>query len=91
MKCSQQCLHTRNQGVWEQLTDHLRKLPGTVRGLLEVLMERLEKDQDKDMVRFSMSAIAVSRNGLLESEMVELLYDIEKKEGLQFTASFSQM
>ena len=62
-----------------------------MRGLLEVLLGRLEKDQDKDMVRFSMSAIAVSRNGMLENEMVELLYDIEKKEGLQFEASFSQL
>ena len=59
--------------------------------MLEVLLERLEADQDMDMVRFSMSAVAVSRNGLLESEMVELLYDIEKKESLDFAASFSQL
>ena len=61
--------------MFEKLTDHLGNLSDTISGLFSTVLERLERDHGLALTDTTLSFIELSRNGMLESEMVELLYE----------------
>lgn len=72
------CCH----GDFETLTERIAALPPTVAELFDQILERLERDHGTGLAAAALSAIAVSRDGLLEPEIIDLL-----REGGARTAS----
>lgn len=67
------CEELRIYSRFELLTERIRQMSGNVSALIEEVLERIEQDNDKTIVRDALSLIKSSRNGLLESELLELL------------------
>jgi len=72
------CCH----GDFETLAKRIAALPPTVAELFDQILERLERDHGADLATAALSAMAVSRDGLLEPEIIDLL-----REGGEATAS----
>lgn len=70
------CEELRNFAVYEKMSSFLRDtLPPTVPLLFAALLERLDGDHGRELVALALSFIAVSRAGMLELEMVDILAD----------------
>ena len=67
------CEELRVFGDFERVTEHIRGLADDVPALLDHLLARLERDHGENLVRRAMGALACSRSGLLETELVEQL------------------
>lgn len=63
------CCH----GDFESLSERIAALPPTVTELFDQILERLERDHGAELAAAALSAIAVSRDGLLEPEIIDLL------------------
>lgn len=71
----------RNFAVYEKMTPFLRDdLPGTVLELFKHILDRLETDHGLELVSTALSLISVSRSGLSEVEIIEMLNAVEWKE-----------
>ncbi|MDP2767729.1 MAG: DUF4062 domain-containing protein [Candidatus Methanoperedens sp.] len=67
------CEELRVFGEFERVTERIKSLPGDVPMLFEQVLERLEHDHGKELVKSTLSLLACARHGLLETEMLELL------------------
>ena len=67
------CEELRVFGEFERVTERIARLPDDVPVLFQQLLERLEHDHGRELVRNALSLLACSRHGLLESEVLELL------------------
>ncbi len=78
------CEELRVFGIFEQVTDRIKRMSESVPELLEEVLERLEGkipsnrltiegDYDKELLRNTLSLLECSRGGLLETEMLHLL------------------
>lgn len=67
------CEELRIFGVFERLSSELRALPESVELLFEHVLDRVEKDHGKVLVKKALALLECSRYGLSESEMLELL------------------
>ena len=67
------CEELRVFGEFERVTERISSLPDEVAPLFEQVMARLEADHGKELVRTSLSLLACSRHGLLETELLESL------------------
>lgn len=86
------CDVLRRFGVYEKLTEYLKSLPGTIPLLFEFVLADLEFQHGKELVRTVTSLLAVSRDGLSESEMLSILNAPHVKKELGETKSnFSQL
>ncbi|MBT1076858.1 DUF4062 domain-containing protein [Geobacter grbiciae] len=65
------CCH----GDFETLPERIAALPPTVTELFDQILERLERDHGADLAAAALSAVAVSRDGLLEPEIIDLIRD----------------
>lgn len=65
------CCH----GDFETLTERISALPPTVAELFDQILQRLERDHGADLATAALSAMAVSRDGLLEPEIIDLLQE----------------
>lgn len=60
-------------GSYEALTDRIDLLPPTVAELFDQVLSRIEQDHGREMTASICRWIAVSRSGMLESEILDLL------------------
>lgn len=67
------CEELRVFGAFERVTERIASLSDDTAGLLEQVLERLEDDHGGETVSDALSLLECSRQGLLESEMLELL------------------
>lgn len=67
------CEELRVFGEFERVTERIKSLPGDVPVLFEQVLERLERDHGKELIKSALSLLECSRHGLLETEMLELL------------------
>ncbi|HLF83472.1 MAG TPA: DUF4062 domain-containing protein, partial [Blastocatellia bacterium] len=67
------CEELRVFGAFERVTERIVSLPDDTAGLLEQVLERLEHDHGRETVRDALTLLECSRQGLLESDMLELL------------------
>eukprot|EP00741_Cyanophora_paradoxa_P019806 tig00021168_g19115.t1 len=67
------CEEIRVFGVFEDLTEHIRKMPDTLPEMFACVLERLESEHGRELVEKSLCFLTVSKNGLLENELLELL------------------
>lgn len=57
-------LELRVFGVFENLTAYLQNLKGTIRGIFEDFIDRLEQDNGKDIIKLILSFIVCSKKGI---------------------------
>lgn len=67
------CEELRVFGVYEKLNEQLQKLAQTVPQLVEFTLQRLEMENDKELVADAFSLFYHSREGLNEDELYETL------------------
>eukprot|EP00457_Paulinella_chromatophora_P000496 gb/GEZN01000496.1/.p1 GENE.gb/GEZN01000496.1/~~gb/GEZN01000496.1/.p1 ORF type:complete len:1402 (+),score=195.44 gb/GEZN01000496.1/:39-4244(+) len=63
------CDALRRFGVYEKLTEYIRSLPATLPKLFSHVLNDLEEVHGKELTRAAMALIAVSRGGLMETEV----------------------
>ncbi|GAB1606551.1 telomerase protein component 1-like, partial [Argonauta hians] len=68
------CEEMRIFGIFEKVKEKLTSLPETCQGLLENVLVRLEQEIDPDIIKHSLCLLLCSKNGLLTSELFDLLY-----------------
>ena len=67
------CEELRIFGIYEKLTDKVKQMADTTPALIEQVLERLETEHGRDLVKKSLSLIHCSRSGVLETEVIEIL------------------
>ncbi|HYG59050.1 MAG TPA: AAA family ATPase, partial [Symbiobacteriaceae bacterium] len=67
------CEELRVFGDFARVSTKITQLAGTVEGLLEQVLDRLERDHGEMLVRRSLCLLAAARQGLAESELLGLL------------------
>lgn len=67
------CEELRMFGVYELLAAKLKSLPAKVPALLDTVLARIEGDHSTTTVASALSLISCSRNGLSETELLQLL------------------
>ena len=60
-------------GDYDRLPEFIAQLPIDVPGMFHAVLDRLERDNGRELVEHSLSLIATGRHGLLEGEILELL------------------
>ena len=58
------CEELRMFGVFEKLNDHLRSLAQTVPQLVELMLQRIETENDKQLVMNAFALLYFSRQGI---------------------------
>jgi telomerase protein component 1 len=67
------CEELRIVGEFERITDCVRGLPGDLTTLFGTMLTRIELDHGEELARSALALLAISRNGLLETELLDLL------------------
>uniref|UniRef100_A0A7M5VFT2 DUF4062 domain-containing protein n=1 Tax=Clytia hemisphaerica TaxID=252671 RepID=A0A7M5VFT2_9CNID len=67
------CEETRIFGIFENLTKHVKKLPGKIPDLISFVFKRLMKEDETHLVEPTLCLIYCSNSGLTESELRKLL------------------
>ncbi|EFA81763.1 hypothetical protein PPL_05758 [Heterostelium album PN500] len=67
------CEELRIFGSFDRLAMFIAKLPETIPQLIDQMITRLEDDFGKDLIRKTLCYIALSRYGLTETELLDLL------------------
>ena len=60
-------------GVYEKVTPYLKSIPDELPELFDFVLTKLEGDHGEELVRATMTYIALSNDGIMEGELVELL------------------
>jgi len=72
--CEELCLF----GIYEKLSDEIKRLPANISNLFGYVIQRLENDFGKELVSNALCFIASSRKGLTEIELLHLLSPNDK-------------
>ena len=79
----------RTQGIYEEMTQYIQKLPTTVPKLFGFLIDNWADVYGEEFVRYLLCIIKVSRNGVLENTLNDILDYIEKARNADFKCTFS--
>jgi len=60
-------------GDYDALNHRIDRLPSTLSELFDQVLQRLEDDHTQDITEFILRLLAVSRSGLMESEILDIL------------------
>ena len=85
------CEALRKFGVFEKVTEYLISLPTTVPDLFEFLLDEWSNEYGSDFVQDVTAMICVSKDGLLENEMQDILSFKERQSGIIYDANFSRI
>ena len=85
------CEALRRFGVFEKVTEYLKSLPTTVPDLFEFLLDEWSNEYGKNFVQDVAGMICVSKNGLLENEIHDILSFKERQYGITYEANFSRI
>ncbi len=67
------CEELRFFGVFEEVTDYLKKIPTTISNLLQEILQRLEQEHSPGLLSTALLLLTLVRNGLLEHELAGVL------------------
>jgi len=67
------CQELRLHGVYEKLDAKINEIAPSLVGLLDQVLNRLEAEQGRNLIRDALSLLQCSRHGLIELEIVEML------------------
>ncbi len=74
------CEELRLFGLYEKLTQKIKTMASTIPKLFEEVLQRIEADQDKEMLKATLCLISCARTGLKESELLRVLAREKRKE-----------
>lgn len=67
------CEELRMFGVFEEVTEYLRKMPATIAMLLQEVLNRMEMEHGVELLSSALAILCIVRNGLKEEEMSGIL------------------
>ncbi|XP_065187507.1 telomerase protein component 1-like [Sycon ciliatum] len=67
------CAELRVFGIFEKVNQYIKDMPSSIPQLLQGVLQRLESDHGETAMRHMMLLLASTRDGLLESEVQDLL------------------
>lgn len=73
------CEELRVFGVYDALNERIKALSGTLPGLVDEILTRFENDHGRALVANALAALALSRQGLYEAELLRILAPAKKK------------
>lgn len=76
---------------YDTLSQKIRQIPETIETLFPYVLERIERETDPDLVKTAMRAIACSRGGIPESELLEYLSVRETTPALHWAVVHRQL
>ncbi|XP_070567851.1 TPR repeat-containing protein DDB_G0287407-like [Ptychodera flava] len=76
------CEELRVFGIFEKVTDRIKSLPEDLDGLLAEILDRLVKEDDTGCVEKTLCLLYCSQNGLPETELQQLLGDVDSDTAL---------
>eukprot|EP01130_Rhizamoeba_saxonica_P017056 TRINITY_DN8098_c0_g1_i1.p1 TRINITY_DN8098_c0_g1~~TRINITY_DN8098_c0_g1_i1.p1 ORF type:complete len:2262 (-),score=513.74 TRINITY_DN8098_c0_g1_i1:41-6826(-) len=82
------CEELRVFGVYEKVSERIKKLGTKIPSLFEEVIERLENDHGKELVQDSLTLIHSSRNGLTENELRDMI-DVDSNTWSRFMRSLA--
>ena len=85
------CEALRKFGVFERVTEYLKGLPTTVPELFEYLLDEWSNEYGEDFVHDVSGLICVSKNGILENQIQDILSFKERESGIVYEANFSRI
>lgn len=74
------CEELRLYGDFGSVTEYITLMEGTLKGLLQQVLRRFEKETDRVLLVSTLCLLEASRFGLLEFELLEILTDRENLE-----------
>ncbi|KAM3940209.1 telomerase protein component 1 [Leptodactylus fuscus] len=84
------CEELRASAVFEKLSEDIQKLPATLPQLLQKRLSSLEEEHGEDHVTVALTAICISRKGLLERDLLRILSSLQHIRSI-YTASWAEM
>ncbi|XP_073527302.1 telomerase protein component 1 [Phyllobates terribilis] len=84
------CEELRANAIFEKLSEDIQKLPATLPQLLQKRLSTLEEEHGTDTVTVALTAICVSRNGLLERDLLRILSSLQQVRSM-YTANWAEM
>lgn len=68
----------------KQIAEYIKSLPSDLKGMIQVILDRLERDNDKNIVAHTLAFISNSRISLSEDELSEILSTMYGKQVPEF-------
>ncbi|KAM4051013.1 telomerase protein component 1 [Anomaloglossus baeobatrachus] len=84
------CEELRTNAIFEKLSEEIQKLPATLPQLLQKRLSTLEEEHGTDLVTVALTAICISRKGLLERDLLRILSSLKQVRSL-YTANWAEM
>ncbi|XP_075685310.1 telomerase protein component 1 isoform X2 [Rhinoderma darwinii] len=84
------CEELRANAVFEKLSEDIQKLPATLPQLLQKRLSSLEEEHGTDNVTVALTAICISRKGLLERDLLRILSSLQQVRSIH-TADWADM
>lgn len=84
------CEELRANAIFEKLSEDLQKLPATLPQLLQKRLSCLEEEHGLDNVTVALTAICISRKGLLERDLLRILSSLQNI-GSIYNANWAEM
>ncbi|KAG8596529.1 hypothetical protein GDO81_001958 [Engystomops pustulosus] len=84
------CEELRANAVFEKLSEDIQNLPATLPQLLQKRLSTLEEEHGIDNVTVALTAICISRKGLLERDLLRILSSLQHLKSI-YTASWADM
>ena len=81
----------RTRGIYEEINNYIADMPKDINGLFKMLIEEWSAAHGRDFIRDVCSLLFVSRLGLMEMQLIEILLFIEQRKNVQYTSSFSRL
>ncbi|XP_069616642.1 telomerase protein component 1 [Ranitomeya imitator] len=84
------CEELRANAIFENLSEDIQKLPATLPQLLQKRLSTLEEEHGADTITVALTAICISRNGLLERDLLRILSSLQQVRSI-YTANWAEM
>ncbi|XP_056384559.1 telomerase protein component 1 [Hyla sarda] len=84
------CEELRANAVFEKLSEEIQKLPATLPQLLQKRLSSLEEEHGTDIITVALTAICISRKGLLERDLLRILSSLQHVRSL-YTANWTEI
>ena len=81
----------RKFGIFERVTQYIENLPTTIQDLFSFLLDEWTEEYGEKFTRDVMGLLCVSREGLLENEINDILSFKEAEDGVMYDCSFSRL
>ncbi|CAH2294814.1 telomerase component 1 [Pelobates cultripes] len=80
------CEELRTNAIFEKLSDDIQKLPASLAPLIQRRLQSLENEHGTTMVTIALTAICLSRKGMLERDLLRILSSLKNLHSVYATS-----